>query len=390
VKQGIVVLIAGGVSKKILSPVGLFYLIKICYCWFMKSSLAIGIVGLPNVGKSTLFRAITKKQVDCANYPFCTIKPNVGVVAVPDQRVDKLAELSKSAKKIYATVEFVDIAGLVEGAHKGEGLGNQFLSHIREVDAIIYVLRAFENADIVNVNSDINPLRDKEILDAELILKDIETIDKIISRLEKDSKSGSKEIIKEFDFIKKIREMLDKGLVLSEQNMDDYGKNILKQYQLLSMKPRIYLLNGEMTDVRPPYIREFKENNCDFLVMDVLGEAEAEGLNKEERKALGLVGESSIDALIKGAFIPLDLINFFTILSNETRAWTIKRWTKAPQAGGVIHSDFENKFVKAEVINWKDLLDCGGYARAREKGLLRTEGKEYIVQDGDVIVFKHG
>lgn len=351
----------------------------------MKNSLAIGIVGLPNVGKSTLFRAITKKQVDCANYPFCTIEPNVGVVAVPDERVDKLAELCKSAKKIYATVEFVDIAGLVAGAHKGEGLGNQFLSHIREVDAVVYVLRAFENDNIVNVNNDINPWRDKEILDTELILKDIETVDKIFARLQKDSKSGDKAILKELAVMEKIKEILDKGLVLSEQEFSEQEQEILKQYQLLAMKPRLYLLNS-----RDLISDKGAESRNDVLNMDILAESEASDFSVDERIALGLSEESQLNILIRKCYELLGLITFLTTGEDETRAWTIKKGFKAPQAGGVIHTDFEKKFVKAEIINWQDLLDCGGYAKAREKGLIRTEGKEYIIQDGDVIEIKHG
>ncbi|PIS16734.1 MAG: redox-regulated ATPase YchF [Candidatus Portnoybacteria bacterium CG09_land_8_20_14_0_10_44_13] len=355
----------------------------------MKSSLSIGIVGLPNVGKSTLFRAITKKQVDCANYPFCTIEPNVGVVGVPDERVDKLVELTKSAKKVYATVEFVDIAGLVEGAHKGEGLGNQFLSHIREVDAIVYILRNFENPNIVNVNQTIDPWRDKEILDTELILKDIETADKIVGRLQKDSKSGDKEIIKELEVMAKIKENLDAGAVLSEQDFDEKTLKILKPYQLLAMKPRLYLLNGESGGDGERLSPE-ENRSPNILILDILSESEAENLTSEEREELGLSKESQLDVLIKKCYELLGLITFLTTGPDETRAWTIQRGTKAPQAGGVIHTDFENTFVKAEVVNWKDLLDAGGFPKAKERGLIRTEGKEYVVQDGDVIEIKHG
>lgn len=350
---------------------------------------SIGIVGLPNVGKSTLFQTITKKQVNIANYPFCTIDPNVGVVAVPDARVDKLAELTRSAKKIYATIEFCDIAGLVKGANKGEGLGNKFLAHIRETDAIVYILRAFSKKDIINVQSGIDPIADKDILDTELILKDLETVDKRLDNLEKNIRARDKEAIKEFDALKKIKGLLEQGKILNEQNFTEEEKKSVCLYQLLTMKPRIYLLNGKDEEVPKEIIEEFKKNNSQFLIIDILTEFEAVGLNKEERIEFGLPEETELDALIKKAYEILGLVTFFTTGSDETRAWTIRKGEKAPQAGGVIHSDFESNFIKADVINWKNLIDVGGFAKAREKGLIRVEGKEYVVLDGDVIEIKH-
>jgi GTP-binding protein YchF len=354
-------------------------------------SLFIGIVGLPNVGKSTLFKTLTKKQeVLIANYPFATIDPNVGVVLVPDERVDKLAEFSKSAKKIYATVDFVDIAGLVEGASQGEGLGNKFLSHIREVDAVLYVLRAFKNPDIINTQQEINPLKEKEILDVELILKDLETVNKRLSGLEGDVKAGKKEAIKEASALKKAKDFLGQEKVLAVCDFLEEEKIILKNYQLLTLKPRLYLLNGKNEELSKGILEIFEKNNWPYVIIDVASEFEAEGLTLQERKELGLPELSETDILVKKSYELLDLITFLTTGSDETRAWTIKKGDTAPVAGAAIHTDFQNKFVKAEVIFWKDLLDAGSFAKARELGKIRTEGKEYIVKDGDVIEFKHG
>jgi len=354
-------------------------------------SLSIGIVGLPNVGKSTLFKTLTKKEVDIANYPSCTVDPNIGVVLVPDERVDKLAELTHSAKKIYTTIEFVDIAGLVKGASEGEGLGNKFLANIRETDAILYVLRAFLRSDVINTQTAVNPLKEKEILDIELILKDIDTVSKRIEGLGGDVRAGKKEAVKEFEVLKKAKDFLTQEKILIEQGFSEEETKVLKGYQLLTFKPRLYLLNGKDEEVDKNTLEIFNKNKWPFLIVDLLTELEVVDFNREERKSLGIPLESELDIIIKKSYELLDLITFFTTATiGEIRAWAIKKGTKTPQAGGVIHSDFEKNFIKAEVISWNDLLNANGYATARETGQIRTEGKEYVVQDGDVIEIKHG
>jgi len=351
-------------------------------------SLHVGIVGFPNVGKSTLFKAITKKQVDCANYPFCTIDPNVGVAAVPDKRVDLLADLMQSKKRIYTTIEFVDIAGLVEGANKGEGLGNQFLANIREVDAILYVLRCFKDENVSSVRSEINPIKDKEILDMEMALKDLTTVDKRIEGVEKRTRSGAKkEDEKELELLKRIKVFLEQGKVLIDQEFSSEDKEILNQYQLLTFKKRVYLLNGNATEVSSEIKKQFEEKNWDYLAINIKEEMDADGLSDEERKELGLL-DSKINLLIEKCYEVLGLITFLTTGEDETRAWTLKIGSLAPDAGGAIHTDFKEKFIKAEVINWEDLYNTKSFAEARAKGLIRTEGKEYVVKDGDVIEIK--
>lgn len=351
-------------------------------------SLSIGIVGLPNVGKSTLFSAITKKEIDRENYPFCTIDPNIGVVMVPDKRVDDLAELTNSAKKIYTTIDFVDIAGLVKGASKGEGLGNKFLANIREVDTIVYVLRAFENSKIINTESSIDILRDKDTLDTEMSLKDLETLDKRIIGIEKLVRSNDKEAISELKILERAKEYLSNGEFLADLDWSGEERKTLNSYQLLTMKPRLFLFNGSEEDVSTEIIEKFKSNNWEYVILDILAEFDSSGLNEEERGELGLPIELKLNDLIKKSYNILGLITFLTTGSDETRAWTLKEGSTAPEAGGVIHTDFLKSFIKAEVINWQDLIKAGGLAGAREKGLIRTEGKEYIVQDGDVIEIK--
>jgi hypothetical protein len=329
--------------------------------------LSIGIVGLPNVGKSTLFKTLTKNDILIANYPFATIDPNVGVVSVPDERLDKLAEMSKSEKIVPAIVEFWDIAGLVKGANSGEGLGNQFLSNIRETQVVCMVLRIFKDSTVVHVEESVDPMRDLSIISMELALKDMDTIEKRLHKAEKDARAGDKQAKLDVEILKTAREKLSRGEMLIELREEP----VIKEMQLLTAKKQIYLLNGDPEEVPEGLIEELKKNGGEIVVANV---------------ALA----DDIPELIRAAYHALDLISFITTGEMETRAWTIRRGSLAPQAAGEIHGDFEKNFIRAEVVNWQDLLATGSWAKARESGKLRLEGKEYEVKDGDVMVIRHG
>ena len=362
--------------------------------------MKLGIVGLPNVGKSTLFNSLTKAGAESANYPFCTIDPNVGVVAVPDERLKLLGDLYHSKKVTPAVIEFVDIAGLVKGASKGEGLGNQFLSNIREVDAIVHVVRCFEDSNVVHVDGSVNPLRDIETINLELIFSDLEILERRIAKVAKGARMD-KEQAKELAMLERVKERLEDGkLAIGFETEDEDEEEYFKNLNLLTAKPVIYaanvgeedLANDGADNAGVQAVREYaKETGSEVFAICAQIEEEISELDDEERQMflddLGLK-ESGLEKLIRASYHLLGLMSFLTSGEDETRAWTIKQGTKAPQAAGKIHTDFERGFIKAEVVNYKDLLENGSLAAARENGLVRMEGKEYVVQDGDVILFR--
>lgn len=369
-------------------------------------SFSIGIVGLPNVGKSTLFKALTRQQVNIANYPFCTINPNVGVVKVPDERLEKLIKVTHSQQLIPTTIEFVDIAGLVKGAHQGEGLGNQFLSHIREVDAIIEIVRNFTDKNVSHVHGEINPQSDKEVINLELVMADLEIVKKRLEKIHLQlkglphGKAGphDKTIDQLNQLLEKIKLNLEKGVLIKNLNLAEEEKILIKDLNLLTQKPIIYVLNIDETAIDKQEI--LKNIFPDEIVIPLSCKLEAELTDLDEidaKKYLAelvvsgveplKIKESGLEKLIKESYQILNLITFYTFNNKETRAWTGKRKTLAPAAAGIIHTDFEQGFIRAEVINWQDLVNTGGLPQAKEKGLVRIEGKKYEVQDGDVIYF---
>jgi len=360
--------------------------------------MKLGIVGLPNVGKSTMFNSITKAGAECANYPFCTIEPNVGVVPVPDERLDALTKMYNPEKTTHAVVEFVDIAGLVKGASKGEGLGNKFLSHIRETDAIVEVVRCFEDPNVVHVDGSVDPVRDIETINLELIFADIETVNKRLDKAKKNLKADKK-YQTEIDLLERIKENLENGISARAIDFNEDEQELVKDMFLLTTKPILYIANVSEAQIdnmeNEPLVLKVKEyaskENAEVIPLCVKIEEELSGLSDEDKKemleALGLE-ESGLDKVIKKSYDLLGLMSFLTAGEPEVRAWTIKKGTKAPQAAGKIHSDIERGFIKAEVVSFEDLMKEGSMVAAKEKGLVRSEGKDYIMQDGDIVLFK--
>lgn len=358
--------------------------------------MKIGIVGLPNVGKSTLFNSITNAGAECANYPFCTIEPNVGVVPVPDERLDILGKMYDTEKIVHAIIEFVDIAGLVKGASKGEGLGNKFLSHIRETDSIVEVVRCFDDSNIVHVDGNVNPIRDIETINLELVLADMETVEKRIDRAAKLAK-GDKKYLAEEDAFKKVRTVLEAGKPARTAELTEEEKEYIRDAFLLTMKPVLYVANISEEDIgkENEYVKQVREyakkENSEVISLCVKIEEELSALEGEEKKemleAMGL-SESGLDRVIKASYDLLGLMSFLTAGKKEVRAWTIKKGTKAPGAAGKIHTDFERGFIKAEIVSFEDLNRLGSYQKAKEAGLVRLEGKDYVMQNGDVVEFK--